>query len=112
MQMHGGVMLDPTRYWYCPECPIQHVTKILQPCSPLHFCTSSTMRGAMTPLVERGVKARLRINRREDYQGTDILTTDGEGRPVMSITTQRDDGEDCHAFAPCIQVPVAGLSRS
>lgn len=111
MQMIGGVLLDPTRYWECPACSAQFVTHILQPHAPFHPCKSSKMKGALVPYVEKGVKASLRINRREDYQGTDIVTVDGEGVPVMSVTTQREDGEDCMIFAPCIRLGIFGNNR-
>lgn len=65
------------------------------------------MRGAYVPFVERGVKADFRINRREDYVGTDSVWKDGDGVPVMSVTTLREDGEDCMAFAPCANVRVS-----
>jgi hypothetical protein len=68
------------------------------------------MRGAWVPFVVAGTKAALRINRREDYQGSDNLTCDGEGVPVMSVTTQRDEGEDCTVFAPGINVKLADLA--
>lgn len=111
MQMSGGVLLDPTRYWYCPECGLRFVTKLLQPHSPLHQCPEMA-NGAWVPYIEKGIQARLRINRREDYQGSDILTLDGNGVPVMSVTTLRDEGEDCHAFAPCITTSVFGLNNN
>lgn len=97
---NAGVRLDYTQYWDCPACPQQHVTNRPEVHTPIHQC--SGMRGAWVPFKEAGVKAGLRINRREDYAGTDTLVTDGDGVPVMSVTTVREDGEDCMVFAPCI----------
>jgi hypothetical protein len=100
MALNAGVLLDYTRHWDCPHCVQQHVTNMPAIHTPLHQCAG--MKGAWVPFVEHGTKASLRINRREDYLGSDTPTTDGEGVPVMSVTTLRDDGEDCHVFAPCI----------
>jgi hypothetical protein len=41
---------------------------------------------------------------REDYVGKEVVTTDGEGRPVMAVETTRDDGNDVAVFAPCAQL--------
>lgn len=99
---HQGVLLDNRKEWECPRCPQQHITNEAAPHLPYHQCPG--MRGAFVPFVERGVKADLRINRREDYVGTDTVWTDGDGIPVMSVTTMREDGEDCMVFAPCANV--------
>lgn len=98
----GAVQLKPMkRHWVCASgCGVTKVTQIAEPHSPLHQCPYH--RGAFVPLVESGIKAGIRINRREDYLGTDIATTDGDGVPVMSVTTLRDDGEDLTVFAPCV----------
>jgi hypothetical protein len=56
--------------------------------------------------VAAGIKAKLTINERGDYVGKDLVQTDGYGRPVMSITTTRDDGEDCTIFAPAAQAEM------
>jgi hypothetical protein len=38
---------------------------------------------------------------REDYVGQESVQLSESGRPVMNITTTRDDGIDCTVFAPC-----------
>lgn len=43
-----------------------------------------------------------RINERQDYIGTDTPTTDANGRIIQSVTTVREEGEDCHIFAPTV----------
>lgn len=102
----GAVQLKPVkRHWVCASgCGVTQVTEVAAPHLELHHC--SRHRGAIVPLVEDGVKAGIRINRREDYLGTDTATTDGDGVPVMSVTTLRDDGEDCTVFAPCVNVKI------
>ena len=55
-----------------------------------------------TPMVEAGVKAELIAVEREDYEGGDTknLQRDDRGRPIMSIITKRDEGQDVVVFAP------------
>lgn len=99
--MHDkGILLDNTENWECPSCNRQHVTRNAGTQVPLHQCPSHAL--AWVPFVPAGVKAHLRINEREDYIGTDIPTTDGEGRIIQSVTTEREEGEDVHIFAPTI----------
>lgn len=51
-------------------------------------------------MVMAGTSAKIVAVEREDYVGTDLVQTDGEGRPIMSVVTVRDDGQDCMVFAP------------
>jgi hypothetical protein len=42
---------------------------------------------------------------REDYVGREQVQTDANGRPVMSITTERPDGSnDAVVLAPTVRV--------
>jgi len=94
------VLLDaPQRRWACPNCDLTDVTHETQPHTRFHACRG--LRGLTAPMVEAGIKAKVETQEREDYIGTDLVQTDGEGRPVMAITTTRDDGQDCTVFAPC-----------
>lgn len=93
-----GVLLDATQYWECVSCARQHVTTQAGVLTPLHQCP--VHHGAWVPFVPAGTKANLRINERQDYIGTDTPTTDEDGRIIQSVTTEREDGEDCHIFAP------------
>jgi hypothetical protein len=43
--------------------------------------------------------AKVTAHEREDYIGTDQVRLTA-GRPVMSVTTERDDGRDVVVFAP------------
>lgn len=58
-------------------------------------------------MVPAGTKAKITAHDREDYVGNEVVQTDPSGRPIMSITTTRDEGEDCMVFAP---TAVAKLS--
>lgn len=51
-------------------------------------------------MVEAGVKAKVEAVERGDYIGSDDVQVDNEGRPVMSVVTVRDDGQDCVVYAP------------
>jgi hypothetical protein len=50
-------------------------------------------------MVLEGTKAKVETHEREDYIGTDDVRLH-EGRPVMSVVTTRDDGQDVAVFAP------------
>lgn len=93
------VIFDGQHNWTCPECHRDHVTVLAEPHTPLHQCPR--LRGVWAPFVPAGVKAHLVLNDREDYVGKEMVHTDGHGRPVMSVTTLRDEGQDCTVYAPC-----------
>jgi hypothetical protein len=57
------------------------------------------LRGLTAPMVLAGTKAKVEIHEREDYIGSDKVQLH-EGRPVMSVVTTRDDGQDVAVFAP------------
>jgi hypothetical protein len=54
----------------------------------------------MTPLVKEGAKVKIEVVERQDFVGRELVQTDEHGRPVMSVVTTRDDGQDCTVFAP------------
>ena len=59
------------------------------------------MRGLTTPMVRVGTAAKLVLNEREDYVNGEHVRLDPERRrPVMSISTVRDNGQDAVVFAP------------
>ena len=96
-------LLDPTRHWECPSCHRQHVTRTAQVTSELHACASQ--RGMIVPFVEvadnhglTGVR-HVVVEPGDYVGGQQGLRTDGEGRPVMAVRTERADGSnDCHVF--------------
>ena len=91
-------ILKPEHYWYCPNCTEEDVTYEPRPHSRYHTCRG--LRGISAPFLPVGTKAKVEAKDREDYQGNEILTTDINGRPVMSVVTTRDDGQDTMVFAP------------
>jgi hypothetical protein len=96
-----SVLLEPpvTR-WECPNCDLQDVTRCRQvPHTRMHACRG--LKGLTAPMVPAGVKAKVVAVEREDYIGREVVTVDPDGRPVMNVTTVRDDGQDCTVFAPC-----------
>jgi hypothetical protein len=94
----------PEHHWRCPECLREKVTRRPEPHSPLHQCPR--LRGAWAPFVLDGIHARLETRERGDYVGSDLVTCDANGRPVMSVVTRRNDGEDCTIFAPCATAKI------
>jgi hypothetical protein len=83
--------------WTCPNCPFEDVTHDGRPHTRYHQCAG--LNGILAPMVRKGVKASVRAVERGDYIGTeDVPLT--EGRPVMSVVTEREDGQDVTVFAP------------
>lgn len=93
------MLLARETHWVCPNCTLTQVTYDPRPHSRMHICRG--LRGLTAPMVEDGVRCKVEANDREDYVNGDIVQTDGEGRPVMSIETTRDDGNDLAVLAPC-----------
>jgi len=94
------VILRPEHHWVCPNCTETAVTHEPRPHSRFHNCRG--LRGLSAPLVPAGSDCKVEAREREDYVGRELVTADGEGRPVMSIVTTRADGSnDCAVLAPC-----------
>jgi hypothetical protein len=52
-------------------------------------------------MLPAGTKAKVEAREREDYVNGDRVQLDPElGRPVMSVVTTRDEGQDVIVFAP------------
>jgi hypothetical protein len=96
----GGVLLSVERRWVCPNCDFTDVTYEPEVHSRFHNCRG--LRGLSAPMVPAGTKAKVETHEREDYVGKEHVQTDGEGRPVMSIVTTRDEGQDCAVLAPVV----------
>lgn len=91
-------LLKPTHYWHCPACGGTDTTHEVQPHSRMHTCPA--LGGLSTPMASGRSGARLVVNEREDYVGTEDVTV-LNGRPVMSITTEYPDGHtDLAVLAP------------
>jgi hypothetical protein len=95
------MILAPEVRWSCPNCDATHVTSARRP-FPQHRCRGLT--GLFAPFVEDGTASKVVAVERDDYVGTEMVQTDGEGRPVSSIVTVRDDGSDCKILAPGARV--------
>jgi hypothetical protein len=100
MNLTGAVLLElPTQLWECPNCDTTDRTQGHMP-NRFHQCRGTGIyAGLMAPLVPAGTKAKVVAVEREDYiAGEDVQLH--QGRPVMSVITTRDDGQDCAVFAP------------
>jgi hypothetical protein len=84
--------------WYCPNCGLTDTTTEAQPHSRFHVCPK--LHGLTAPMVPAGTKAKVEAREREDYVGDEHVQLSPEGRPVMSIVTTRDNGQDVVVFAP------------
>ena len=89
--------------WYCPNCPLEETS--VEPAREIGGCaarfhTCKGLRGLLAPMLQAGVKAKVFAVERGDYVGKEHVQLDAGGRPVMSVVTVRDDGQDCIAFAP------------
>ena len=89
-------MIDLVTDWYCPNCKVTDQTRGIVP-NRFHHCAKL---GLTAPLIRGGVKAKVEIHEREDYANADRIQTTSTGRPVMNVTTTRDDGTDVLVFAP------------
>ena len=92
-------ILNLTEEWQCPNCHLREtIPRIAKPHTRFHTCPSLHMLTA--PMLPAGTKAKVEAHEREDYVGKEMVQTDENGRPVMSVTTTRDDGTDAIVFAP------------
>jgi hypothetical protein len=83
--------------WTCPNCTLEELTHEPRPHTRFHTCPG--LRGLTAPMVPAGTRCKVEAHEREDYIGTDAVRLH-EGRPVMSVVTTRDDGQDVAVFAP------------
>ena len=90
--------LMPT-LWTCPNCRVEARLPMPRP-GQTHLHTCPKLRGLTAPLVPAGMSVKVEAREREDYVGHELVQTDADGRPVMSVVTTRDDGQDAIVFAP------------
>jgi hypothetical protein len=87
--------------WECPSCGKE--TRVEAKFGKVvHQCPQ--LGGMTTPYVRKGVKAKHELVLRQDYVGDELVQTDDQGRPVQSIVTTRDQGQDVRVFAPAAQM--------
>jgi hypothetical protein len=102
----GLPLLATERRWVCPNCTVEDWTYEPRPHTRFHICKG--LRGLTAPLVPAGIKAKVELREREDYVGAEKVQLDPElGRPVMSVVTTRDNGQDTTVFAPA----ATGVAR-
>jgi hypothetical protein len=92
------MVLNVETNWYCPNCSHTHVSPTALKHAVVHIC--SGLHGLIAPLIRVGTKCKIEAREREDYVGSDVVTLNDEGRPIMAIVTTRDDGQDCRILAP------------
>ena len=98
-------LLNFLEKWYCPNCgKTETIPAVAGPHSRFHTCPQLAMLTA--PMIPEGTAAKVERKDREDYEGADTGHTqvDGNGRPVMSVITTRDEGTDVLVFAPTATV--------
>jgi len=82
----------------CPNCTLTDVTVEVGQHSRFHACPG--LKGLTAPMVPAGMSAKVEAVERQDFVANEIVTVDGDGTPVMSVTTTRDDGNDVAVYAP------------
>lgn len=83
--------------WYCPNC--DSTARTFDSKLPHHPCRKTAL-GLMVPLVQKGLAAKVEAVERGDFIGSELVQTDANGRPVMSVVVTRDDGMDTTVYAP------------
>jgi hypothetical protein len=94
------ILQPPVMKWFCPNCTRYAVTR--GQANRFHDCAA--LAGLSVPMVPVGTRAKIEVREREDYIGTEDVQYDGNGRPVMSVVTTRDDGQDCTVYAPTAHI--------
>lgn len=84
------------QHWYCPNCDA--AARTTTGSLPMHSCFG--LHSLTIPLVRAGIKCKIEAVERQDYIGKELVQADAHGRPVMSVITTRDDGQDCTIFPP------------
>jgi len=85
--------------WHCPNCGLTDTTFEARPHTRFHTC--HRLRGLTAPMLPAGVSAKVELTEWQDYVGKEKVQTDPErGRPVQSVVTTRDDGQDVIVYAP------------
>ena len=89
--MPRATILDATILWECPDCIHQHRTTEHRPHLPIHPCKGN--HGLSVPMVKAGTRSRHVLVEREDYISGEVgIQSDGDGRAIMAVRTERLDG--------------------
>jgi hypothetical protein len=93
------LLIDTFQDLQCPNCgKSEQVRSLPSNAARMHPCPK--LGGMIAPLIRTGTSAKVEIRLREDYVGQELVQTDDRGRPVMSVITTRDNGQDAIVFAP------------
>lgn len=84
--------------WYCPNCHQRGMTRETRPHSRYHHCPK--LGGLVAPMLVVGTKAKVTAVERQDYVGKEHGLVYRDGRPIMSVVTEREEGTDVMVFAP------------
>lgn len=95
MELH----LNPRTEWYCPNCTQVEVTYNVVPHTRFHVCPG--LKGMTAPYMPVGTRCKVEAVEREDYIGNELVQCNADGRPIATVVTTRDDGNDVIAFAGC-----------
>lgn len=90
------VLLNGGQRWSCPNCSHRDLT--FGQGNRFHECRG--LAGLLAPMVPDGAEARVRTVLREDYVRGEDVRHDGNGRPVMAVAVEREDGVDVTVYAP------------
>lgn len=101
--MTVSVLRIPSVRWECPHCPAESVTSGTER-NRFHACPG--LAGITAPMVPARSGYAVVTHEREDYIGRQDVPLDGNGRPVMSVETIRDDGNDVIVFAPTAHMRI------
>jgi hypothetical protein len=94
-----SVLISAVHDWYCPNCGKTDQTVESRVHTRFHACPK--LRGLTAPMLRQGVKAKVELREWQDYVGKEMVQTDPERhRPVQSVVTTRDNGQDVAVFAP------------
>lgn len=105
-------ILSSTQNWQCPNCHHKDVTNLpaAQAAVASRFHPCGGLRGLTAPMVLAGTDCKVIAVERQDYVGSEIVQTDGNGRPVMAIHTEYADGRnDVAILAPTAQGSISSL---
>lgn len=100
-----SLFLAVERCWECPNCDLEDVTREAEPHTRFHACRG--LKGLTAPMVPAGTRCKVTAVEREDYVGSEVVQTDGDGRPVMAVVTTRDNGQDVAVLAPCASARIS-----
>ena len=94
----SALLLDTWQDWECPSCHLTERTRPLPPnASRMHPCPK--LHSLTAPRVRAGMDCKVFAVERGDYLRDEEQRTGDDGKPYMSVVTERADGtNDAIAF--------------